>query len=227
MEEWKRTKLGPPDFTVATWDKIRSKLRPEVYDATWQTPIAAIEGRFYERFVKPANAIQELDAKDPLLYPEGRGFAIVALDCLLLESLYGYETGKRTKSSGATSKAFETILTSKRRFKEWFVPEDRAASFAGAVRNGILHDGETRSGWIIWQGRVRGPLVTRLPDGRLVLYRDAFHAAVKACLDDYFAQLRNATDPASAKLRETFMNRLDTLCKESGPKLRNESPKDS
>jgi hypothetical protein len=202
------------------WEAIRTKLRTGTYDANWEAAIAGIEGRFKERFIQPADAIQELDKNDSLAFPEGRGFAIVALDCLLLESLYGYETGERTSSSRATTAAFENMLTSKVLFMQAFAPRGLAASFGRAVRNGLLHDDETRGGWIIWRGTAGGPLVQRRPDNRLVLYRDAFHAAVKASFAEYFATLRGAQDSDGLKLRKAFIDRVNALCKESEPNRR-------
>lgn len=217
METWKQTKLGPPDFKILDWDAMREDLRAETYDDKWETAIAGIEGRFRERFIKPADSVQEHDKNDNSTFPEGRGFAIVAIDCLLLESLYGYETGKRTKTSGETSAAFEDMLTTSALFKDAFA-DGRAKTFGAAVRNGILHDGETRYGWIIWQGWEGGPLVDPRPDGRIVLYRDPFHAAVKTYLAEYFVALRKRADPKSTGLRVTFLKRVDDLCKDSKPK---------
>jgi hypothetical protein len=217
MQNWKQTKLSP-GFTIATWEAIRSRLNAETYNDDWETAIAAIEDRFNQRLITPVDAIQALDAMDSHAFPEGRGFAIVALDCLLLESLYRYEAGRRTRSSGETSAAFEALLSSKTQFAEAFAPEGRAASFSGAVRNGLLHDGETRGGWLIWRGRAGGALVQRRSDNRLVLNRDAFHAAVKESLAEYFAKLRRPRDPAAAKLRKALMDRIDALCTESEPK---------
>src|SRR4029077_20429759 len=101
--------------------------------------IAAIAGRFDERFIKPANSIQGLDETDKSGYAQGRGFAIVALDCLLLESLYGYEEGEHTEA-GDTTGAFEKMLR-RDEFGVAFTSERRATSFVGGVRNGVLHDG--------------------------------------------------------------------------------------
>lgn len=217
MDTWKQTKLGPPDFKIIDWDRMRPGLHVDVYDEEWETAITAIEGRFRERFIRPADAIQEHDKTDASTLPEGRGFAIVAIDCLLLESLYGYEIGKRTQKRGETSAAFKDIFTTKPLFQTAFA-DGRAKTFGAAVRNGILHDGETRYGWIIWQGWEGGPLVEPRPDGRIVLYRDPFHTAVKAYLAEYFVALRIQADPKSASLRETFMKRVDDLCAKSKPK---------
>lgn len=208
--------LGP-NFYTSTWERIKDGLVPERPDDTWEIAIAGIEGRFRERFETPADAIQALDKKDTSLYAEGRGFSIVALDCLLLEALHGFEQGKRTKSSNKTSKAFTKLLTTKPQFGEAFKQARRAETFGGAVRNGILHDGETREGWLVRQGKPNGPVVTAQGDWH-VLNRDAFHAAVKTCLADYFTKLRTADDARGVELRQAFKDRVDVLCKESEPK---------
>lgn len=222
MDDWKQTKLGP-GLTVASWEAVRGKLRDESYDDDWATPIAGIQRRLEERFIKPANAIQALDEEDHdanggPTFPEGRGFAMIALDCLLLESLCGYEKGKHTRRSGETRTAFEETFTRKRQFSESFAPEGRAALFAAAVRHGILRDGETRDGWIIWRGHLDGPLVQRLADDRLVLFRDTFHGAVKARVVEYFEELRNPHDPEGTQRRKAFRDRVNELCEESKPR---------
>jgi hypothetical protein len=162
--------------------------------------------------MKPVDTILEKDQQEPGL-PEGRGFAIVALDCLLLESLYGYERGKRTEAR-ETGAAFADLLYKKSQFAGAFA-QGRAAKFGAAVRNGLLHDGETRQGWLIWRGDY--PLVEDLGDGRLALYRDAFHKAVKACFKEYFDKLRSPSDPVGVELRKTFKARVSQLCKDSRP----------
>ncbi len=213
MERWKQTKLGS-GLTIASWERISGGLEPGIYDRNWEIVISAIEDRFTARFIEPADAIQSWDKKATSAFPGGRGFAIVALDCLLLESLNGYETGS---SSNATAATFHKLLTTKSQFAKSFSPLPRAKAFGWAVRHGLLHDGETRQGWIIRQGTIGGPLVQSLPDNRVVLYRDAFHAAVKACLAEYFAKLRNTHGLEGAQLRKAFMNRLNSLSRASAP----------
>jgi hypothetical protein len=92
------------------------------------------------------------------------------------------------------------------------------ASFRGAVRNGVLHADETREGWLIWQGWGGGPLVEAQPDGRVVLYCDAFHAGVKKCLAEYFMKLRRRDHPKSTELRRMFIDRVSVLYARSKPK---------
>ena len=216
VEAWKWTNLGP-GFYIATWDEIKGALSADHYDAKREIAIAGIEGRFRERFVKPANAIQDLDVTDASGYAEGRGFSILAIDCLLLEALHGHEKGKRTEVSAETRDVFARTLENKQQFGGAFDEDGRAAKFASSVRNGVLHDGETRHGWLVRQGF--GDTRVAWTEGeRFVLNRDAFHKAVKDCLDEYFARLRRRDDPTSTELRETFFERVEDLCRDSKPK---------
>lgn len=202
--------LLAPNFTIAEWYALRDKLVPEHYDSRWKRVVTAIRRRLTRRFVEPADALVRRERRNRRI-PEGPGFAVLALDCLLLETLFGYERGGKATKTG---RSFTRFLRTAPGFKESFAKEDRAKSFAGSIRNGLLHDGETRHGWIVWKGRAGGPLVYGHPDGRLVLYRDAFHAAVSAYLGAYLAKLR---EPGEVELRRKLKTRIDRLCKDSAP----------
>lgn len=195
---------------------MRDRLHPTAYDDNWERAFKAIERRFAFRFIEPANLLLERDAEDDRAFPEGRGFAVLALDCLLIETLYGYRRGERTRV-GETGGAFEDFLSTEPAFHDDPNLAARIPSFARAVRNGVLHDGETRDGWIVWKGSATGVLAHLLGDGRAVLYRDALHAAVRSRFDSYFARLRLPMGPEGRDLREKFRDRVDQLCAESAP----------
>lgn len=195
---------------------MREQLDPTRLDEQWQRAITAIERRFAARFIEPADALRKLDAADQGAFPEGRGFAILALDCLLIETLFGYRRGRRTLF-GETSDAFKAFLAGAPSFKDDAALRARIPSFATAVRNGVLHDGETREGWIVWKSGPPGILAEVLGDRRLVLYRDAFHSAVVAAQKEYFDALRAGAGTEEAELRARFRDRVDQLCDESSP----------
>lgn len=211
--DWTQTALGP-GLTVAEWLELRDALAPQTYDIRWERAIRAIERRFALRFTEPADALLALDEED-VLFPAGRGFAILALDCLVIEMLYGYRRGTHTQS-GETRDAFDAFVSDEPTFTKDASLTARIPSFARAIRNGLLHDGETREGWIVWKGRADGPLAQALSDDRVVLYRDAFHAAACRRLDSYFAELRGS-GAGSTELRSRFRERVDQLCRDSAP----------
>ena len=218
MRDWTDTVLGPgaaeskePAFTIKDWHDVRGRMRSDRYDEDWRRAIDAFQRRFTERFVRPVEAILERDTSG---IPEGRGFAVLALDCLLLESLYGYRKGRHTKW-GSTSEALEKVLLEEP-FQKDFGRNDLAARFGRAVRNGILHDGETRDGWIVRKSyRSDAPIVEER-DGMTWIYRNEFHRAVTAYITAYFDRLRHDNAEATA-LRENFKCRVNELCDDSAP----------
>jgi hypothetical protein len=195
---------------------MRDSLRPSAYDERWERAFTAIERRFALRFIEPTKALLAIDAQDDGALPEGRGFAILALDCLLIETLFGYRRGGRTRI-GETSDAFEDFLREESTVRDDPKLAARIPAFVRAVRNGVLHDGETREGWIVWKGSESGPLAEPLADGRAVLYRDALHANVRRRIEGYFAALRTPIGPEGRDLRAKFKDRIDQLCEASAP----------
>lgn len=203
---------GERELRIREWNEIRGALRSDLYDEKWRRVIDAFYRRFDERFLGPAQAILD---RDEGKIAEGSGFAVLALDCLLLESLYGYRMGRHT-NVGATSSAFERILLEEP-FRKEFESKGRAAAFARAVRNGILHDGETRDGWIVAQALRDGLPMLEERDRMTVIYREVFHEGVKAYLTAYFASLKEEGSLATA-LRENFRCRVNELCDDSAPR---------
>lgn len=213
-QSWTGIEIAP-DFTIAEWQSLHGQLDPESYDENWQTLIDHVRNRLEKRFLEPADILLEHEQEhiQKGSSPEGLGFSVLAIDCLLIETLCGYEQGQRTRRGG-THKAFENFLNTAPRFKDAFGHAGRAGDFADAIRNGLLHDGETRKGWIIWQGRPDGPIVADFGDGLLRLYRSAFHNALKEYVIDYFERLRAAD---GTQLRRNLESRINQLCEDSAP----------
>lgn len=209
-----------PGFTIGAWQSLCNRLDPDAFDDNWEKVVAHMHTRFAKRFLEPAEVLLSHEAQQIQegTLPEGLGFTVLAIDCLLIETICGYEQGARTLVGG-TSSAFEAFLSTAPRFKDAFAQGSRASAFANAIRNGLLHDGETRSGWIIWQGHAGGPIIDDLDGGVLGLYRSAFHSALKEHVSDYFARLRAKE---GTQLRENLKKRIEQLCKESAPSM--ESP---
>lgn len=193
--------------------RSEGQLDPERVDENWETLLAHIKARFDKRFLEPADILlkhEDEEIRQGSL-PEGLGFSVLAIDCLLIETICGYENGAPTPMRG-TSQAFETFLTTAPRFEKAFAQESRANEFVDAIRNGLLHDGETRRGWTIRQGTPTGPIVEDVGSGLIRLYRSAFHEALKDYVAAYFERLR-AED--GVELRENLSNRIEQLCKDS------------
>ena len=85
-----------------------------------------------------------------------------------------------------------------------------ANSFLNGIRNGILHDAETRK-WVIWRDEPTGRIVEQEQDG-FAVNRSLFYAAVKQEFESY---LREVRDPTKENLRQRFKKKMDDLVKET------------
>src|ERR1035438_4519707 len=95
-----------------------------------------LHDRFMERYISPLKSVKE---------GEENGFLIMASCCLLIEGLTAFREGW-CSTEGLSERAFHLF----------FNQEDRFSSFRGyehdfwkSVRCGILHQGETASGWTL------------------------------------------------------------------------------
>ncbi len=132
------------------------------------------------------------------------GFAVVALDCLLIDTIQSFVEGE--SSSG--TEFFERFIN------EGYLNGDlgsRCDDFVRNVRNPVLHDGETRGNWLIRSDPSAGWIVRDDADG-VVLNRDALHGAIVRDFDAYLARLRDP-QPIHDGLRDKFLRRLTALCK--------------
>jgi hypothetical protein len=125
----------------------------------------------------------------------------------------GFAAANGARKSGESRTACIRLLTSSSRFREFF-DAARAGDFFASVRNGLLHDGETRDGWLV-KAADRYTLVQDLDGGHVVVNRNKFHSAVEAEFCDYLTCL---SLPDNARLRMNLAKALDNLCDRSRPK---------
>jgi hypothetical protein len=158
----------------------------------WQTAINIVEDRIKGRW---------LDAADILLESPNTGFAIIAIDCIVLESLWGFINGKSVPSR-QEQQVYKEILSGQNfRWKE-----DQCESFRQFVRNGIMHDAETRNGWLL----VKADPDSVVPAGKAGEYRlnrTKFHNALKGTFEDWIEKLRGGDQ----ELRRNMRKRMNQI----------------
>lgn len=133
------------------------------------------------------------------------GFSITALCCLVIETLQGFREG----ASRETEKQFIKFLK-RPAFAGAFANHKIAESFVKGIRNGILHEAETRK-WIIRKNRPAGQMVATEQDGH-ILNRCPFYEAVKQEFESYLQELR---DPSNQDSRKRFMEQMNQICKKA------------
>jgi hypothetical protein len=151
--------------------------------------------RLRERFFLPVRQLRRRDSEtQPTMRP---GFAILALDCLLIETLVSFRAGTPLRT-GQSGRAFVDFLKGSRHFKKYFGNDDMASEFYRDVRNGLLHDGETRKDWKI---RENTKFLLDCDAGSRVINRTLFHGGVLCEYRQYFKDLRRAEERANLRLR--------------------------
>jgi hypothetical protein len=221
-------------FSDTDWVLLRPKLIGGDAEA-WEKAIGVLQARIEERFL---SCIEVLIAADHALKqtPDGQeegsnrrdsaspavpGFAIMALCCLLVETLQSFIEGEFVgvdsskcgfpdsdciKFAPSTSGAFKRFFR-RTAFKADFNKES-AFRFSQDVRNALLHAAETRGGWIVWRSIPRGRIIQPIENG-YILNRTNFYRALKMEFQSYLNELR---DVGQTKLRENFIAKLDDIC---------------
>ncbi|MGH9805165.1 MAG: hypothetical protein ACRD4D_08325 [Candidatus Acidiferrales bacterium] len=190
------------------------KIAPGVEDADWKgldldTPdspdweraIAILEQRLRGRFT---DVIDFLVAEDEKRVPQDRryGFVVLAIDCLLVETLEAFRQGL-TDTRSKSQELCTSFLSQRPAFKQFFT-KDLAIRFYKEFRCGIAHNAQVFGTGLLWSV---GPMLT-LGGDRMTINRTAFHRALMQGLTDYLQELRN---PANSDLRAKFRTKMDFI----------------
>lgn len=217
-------------FSKTDWENLSRRLDGNDENA-WTEAIGVFERRMRERFFSSIDALFAADTKPDLLPPDSTrsgdcipGFSIVALCCLLIETLQGFleeasaaapsvETctfphGPCIRPTLSTNQQFKKFL--RRRAFHGAFDDKIAGRFVNGIRNGILHEAETRE-WVIWRDEPADKIVDREQNG-FALNRSLFYEAVKKEFESYLRELR---DPGNQPLRKRFKKKMDDLAKET------------
>jgi hypothetical protein len=157
--------------------------------------------RYTERFFEPIRRLQSSPLNE-----RGYGFSIMALCCLLIETLQCYREGlpatgtaEHAKLEGTTRKltvpphcALPAPREARDVFQAFFSAPQNPALFPGVdgldfyenIRCGLLHQAQTKKGWRIV---VTGPLWDA---GGKILNRNEFVEATEKCFQHYLSELR-------------------------------------
>lgn len=193
-------------FSSTDWENLVPRLNHD--ESAWSEAIGVFERRMKERFFTCIDALIEADTKPDLKSSDSPpqtdcipGFSIMALCCLVVETLQGFRTG----ASPNTKELFIKFLR-RPAFGAAFAEDKIAECFIKGIRHGILHEAETRK-WVIW--REAPSQIAELQDDGYALNRTLFYEAVKQEFESYLKELN---DPGSLKLREQFKGKMNHIC---------------
>jgi len=183
-----------PKYTAEDWHRLTFTT-----EADWQVAVDIFRERIRERFLAPIRRIEKCDYA---------GFAVVALDCLLIEMLQQFREGSNRTPAGESKTFFVKFLT-ETSFGDYF-DKRKAELFYRQIRCGILHQAELRgSSKVLIDDDL--PLVKYSDDNKgLIVNRQLFHEQLVRVFEAYVADL---LQPVNGDVRERFIKKMVSVCR--------------
>jgi hypothetical protein len=166
-------------------------------EVDWQRAIEIFMDRLDTRYL--------LHIKE-LLRHRTSGFAVLTLDCAIIETLEQFRRGVPETPSGKSGEYFASFLT-QTSFSQYFTDE-YARLFYKVIRCGLLHQSEAKSSLVKRSSTL--PLIDFTEDRKgLIINAKTFHAKLVVVISEYAALLRN---PESKPARTAFRKKMDSIC---------------
>jgi hypothetical protein len=180
-----------PRYTADDWWTLE---RDKASD--WPKAVKIVRDRLHGRF---------LHFSDKCLQDDYSGFVVLAIDCLLAETIQQFIEGvEYSKNPGAVFKRF----LGRPRFQPHFRSEKVREEFYEDIRCGLLHQAEAKKKWLI-RRKQKTLLKTNVDGNGYILDVGLFHGALKGTLKDYFALL---CKPESDDLRGKLWTKMNAIC---------------
>lgn len=186
---------GSKTWTIKDWEEIDFSQEPG-----WQKAIDIFEDRIRGRF---------LDVIDIFECKNGAGFAVMALDCLLIETLQQFREGVEETPGRQSGEYFRRFLT-QTSFKGHF-DVNKAGLFYDQIRCGILHQAEVKKSSKI-QTKAELPLISIDEKEGVRINRRKFHEMMERVFREYVDALRK-NNPSDEPLRRNFKTKMNAICR--------------
>ncbi len=214
LHEWtsmdaSTTATSPPPFP-RDWPTTKAMIDADRSPEAWTSAADAIlRGRLNRLYFDPIHRLTRKQGEPG----QGEGFAILTIQCSVLEFLaalrkgWSFKHGHKLQGAGnyyGNSKLlYTTFLREEAPFATSFTTAERANDFYTDIRCGLVHEGQTKNSWRIWRGKPSDPLIDF---DRKAIHRDVMQRCIEAYLDRYCGELA-----LSADLQQAFIRKFDHL----------------
>lgn len=169
--------------------------------------IRIFEDQIDSRFLKQ---IELLDKNPNRRTGVFSGFAIMALDCLLIETLEQFYKGKIRTGQGMDEKSFFDFFQRSSKLKIFFDSQDKATIFYTQIRCGLLHQAQTKKKSTI---HIRNEAMLQWVNPQnfeegIKIQRRLFHDEI---VDIYNSYVNKLKDPSSLNLKRKFQRKMDFI----------------
>ena len=219
------------NLTISNWNELSKNLNCE-NDDNWGLAFYFFEERIKTRYINPIKSILEIG--DNL----GEGFAVVNLQCSLIETIESFINGCNSEYNSRKRKTqwkkgvtiifnsnkeiFISFFNNRTPFKELNID---GGLFYQDVRCGLLHETQTKNNWKIKCDTAESGLAYQEINNRniveKIIHRENFQIYLEKLIARYRISIITRADfdgiPA-CELRENFIAKFNHICTESKPK---------
>lgn len=195
-----------PRYSIDCWKGLRTKLDPDAPDTDeWREAIGILASRLRSRFLDPVDRLIALSDAEP---STRFGFAILAVDLLVVETLQGFREGE-IEHQGRSKRLFKNFLAAWSEFNRYLPkgsnPDEIATLVYKGYRCALHHSGATDHDFRI--GR-RGATFG-FNGNSISINRTCFQTQLKQEFEHYLQQLQA---PSESVLRRNFKRKMDAIC---------------
>jgi len=184
-----------PNFTRE--DFLDIQLTVSSNEVDWNQAINIIDSRIRGRFLTPIHMLMD-NIND-------NGFAIMALNCLLVETFYQFYFGKDKTESGKNKDRYVTFLNIA--MPGVFPSRKSRERFYSDIRCGILHSAQTRRGCQLTFDK---PYVVEMFGNKQI--RVDVTEFTRHLVHYYDTYLDDLSNPENVSLRQAFIKKMNLVC---------------
>lgn len=168
-------------------------------EVDWEQAVSIFKDRLETRYLEHIRS---------LLQRKTNGFVVLALDCMLVETMQQFRLGTRATPRAKGKKYFVWFLTETAFAKHFDV--NQAELFYETIRCGLLHQAEAEGTSRIKRGH-EYPLVQYTSDhAGVIVNAGLFHGLLQQVIEEYAQQLRN---PEALELRRAFRRKMNLIAR--------------
>ena len=207
-----------PRYNSSVWQELHLTISSPIED--WKKAISIFDDRYNYRFIKQIDALRFNKSIEIAIYS---GFAIMSINCLLIETLnqfyygvndtYKLKNNKTIKHINSIKDSFIDFLTNSKYLKGAF---DKQSSelFYYHIRCGLLHQAETKMATRIHIEQKQKSIVEKISNGKTItgisIRRDLFTDSLFKEYEDYKKRLLSKS--AEKQLQKNFIIKMNLIC---------------
>ena len=180
-----------PKYTSTDWQALNQQ-----NPAHWPEAAAIVRDRLEGRFLRFAN---------DWLEDEYSGFVVLAIDCLLVETIQQFKDGL-PDGDGHSKRLFKKFLEGPQ-FQPHFQTDQIRGEFYKDIRCGLLHQAEAKKQWLI--RRQQATLLQKVGADGYIIDVERFHEAVKNSLEEYLGDI---CKPEKGDVRANLWEKMNHIC---------------